>query len=136
MEIGRAIKEIRQEKNLSQGQVENLSGVSTSVLSRIESGSIEHPSIHIVARICKALSTGLDELCHRAGFPVQKPITRPAREAARLRRLWSRLRIAGRRLERARTQAQGALDEMTAAYEEARRFYRKTRAPFRGSEDE
>lgn len=55
MNIGPAIKHIRKQRNLSQGELANLIGISQTALSQIERGT-SMPSQKSVNRICEALN--------------------------------------------------------------------------------
>ena len=53
-EIGRKLREAREQKNLSQEDVAKAAGISSSYYARIERGE-ENPSTAVVENICKAL---------------------------------------------------------------------------------
>ena len=54
MNIGNAIKKIRQEKNLSQGKFADACGISPTSISQIENG-ITRPNPSNLKKICKVL---------------------------------------------------------------------------------
>lgn len=53
-EIGRKLREAREQKNLSQEDVAKAAGISSSYYARIERGE-ENPSTAVVENTCKAL---------------------------------------------------------------------------------
>ena len=55
------LRKLRQEKNLSIHELERLSGVDKSTISRIENNEMI-PTILILCRLCNALHVTLDEI--------------------------------------------------------------------------
>lgn len=55
------VREVREARSLSRAQLEELSGVDSSLIWRIEHAKIS-PSINTMAKICRALDVGLDDL--------------------------------------------------------------------------
>lgn len=53
-EIGRKLREAREQKNLLQEEVAKAAGISSSYYARIERGE-ENPSTTVLENICKAL---------------------------------------------------------------------------------
>ena len=58
--LGKRIKEIRKNKNLTQEQLSELVGIETSSLSGIESGRF-FPSLHVLEKISQILEVELVE---------------------------------------------------------------------------
>lgn len=56
------LKKIRLKKNLSQGKLAKLAGVSSSYIANLEKGRKQNPTIEIIDKISKALSVTRDEL--------------------------------------------------------------------------
>lgn len=65
MEIGRAILEIRKEKNLKQEGVALEAGTNTGHLSRIEQG-VRFPSLDMLERLALALGVSVTDVISRA----------------------------------------------------------------------
>jgi transcriptional regulator with XRE-family HTH domain len=59
--IGQRIRQLRESRGLTQRQLRGFSGVSSSLLSRIENGQIT-PTLGTLERISEALGTGLNRL--------------------------------------------------------------------------
>ncbi len=55
------LRQIRQARNLSLRDLERLSGVDYSSISKIETGDVE-PRLNTIIKIAKALNISLDEL--------------------------------------------------------------------------
>lgn len=67
------VREVREAKNLTRTQLQELSGVHQSLIWRIEHEEIS-PSIHTMAKICRALGVSLDELVVIDGNPKRKEV--------------------------------------------------------------
>ena len=61
MEIGRAIKEIRNEKGISQNKLSKLTGFNRGYLYKLESDLIS-PSLETLEKIAKALDIQVSEI--------------------------------------------------------------------------
>jgi transcriptional regulator with XRE-family HTH domain len=61
--IGERIKSIRKSKGLTQGQVAELMGTATTVISRLERGTL-NPTIMNFMGLCSALEVDPSELLH------------------------------------------------------------------------
>lgn len=59
--FGRKLRSIREDKNLSQEEVANLSKISTTHYAGIERGE-ENPTFSVIESICKALSINSSEV--------------------------------------------------------------------------
>lgn len=62
MQIGDIIKRKRLELGLVQKELENRSGVTQSMISKVEGGSAENVSIDVLRRLAKALNCNLVDL--------------------------------------------------------------------------
>lgn len=56
------IKQAREEKGATQRELSNMSSVSYSTLTKLESGIIKNPSFIVIYKIAKALDLTLDDL--------------------------------------------------------------------------
>ena len=61
IEIGFRIKQLREQKNLSQEQLANLLEISQSKLSKIENGRLKKIEMKLVLKFCKNIDIELDE---------------------------------------------------------------------------
>lgn len=68
MVIGEYIKTLRLEKNYSQRELAELTGVSNSELSRIESGQRQNPSPLFLKSLALYLDVSLEDLMKVAGY--------------------------------------------------------------------
>lgn len=62
------IKILRENKNLSQGALAKLSGVSVAEICRIEKGERQNPSINLLNKLLKALEVDNDTYLIVTGF--------------------------------------------------------------------
>lgn len=60
--LGKNIKKLRTEQSLSQDELARKADVAYTTLTKIETGIIKSPSVHIVSKIAKALNVSLDDL--------------------------------------------------------------------------
>ena len=60
-EFGKKLRKIREEKNLSQGEVAKLIGISITFYAGIERGE-ENPTFAVLENICKALKVKSSEI--------------------------------------------------------------------------
>jgi transcriptional regulator with XRE-family HTH domain len=72
MRIGQRIREIREAKNLSQGDIEHRSGLSRAYTSRVENGHTI-PLIETVEKYARALEIPLYRLFYEGEEPPKKP---------------------------------------------------------------
>ncbi|EPY2302590.1 helix-turn-helix transcriptional regulator [Clostridium sporogenes] len=68
MKFGEFFKNIRKEKGLSQRQLAELSHISNTEISRIESGERQNPSPNILKSIAPHLGISYGELMIKAGY--------------------------------------------------------------------
>lgn len=84
MDIGRAILEIRKERNLKQEGVALEAGTNTGHLSRIEQG-VRYPSLAMLERLALALGVSVTEVVSRAeGISARTDETIYVEEVSRL----------------------------------------------------
>lgn len=60
--IAKNIKKIRNRQSISQDRLSKLADVAYNTIIKIESGSIQNPTINTLAKIAKALGVGVDDL--------------------------------------------------------------------------
>ncbi|WP_409069436.1 helix-turn-helix domain-containing protein [Clostridium sp. FAM 1755] len=68
MQFGEFLKNIRKEKGLSQRQLAELSHISNTEISRIESGERQNPSPNILKSIAPHIGLSYGELMIKAGY--------------------------------------------------------------------
>lgn len=66
--IGKVVKDVRSEKKLSQTQLSELSGVTNSEISRIESGTTRRPSKEVLKKLSPVLGISYSELLFISGY--------------------------------------------------------------------
>jgi|SRR5271157_72362 len=71
MDIGRRIRELREERNLSQGDLEKATGLRRNYISRVE-GGYTVPSIATLAKFAAALTVPVYQLLYEEGEPASK----------------------------------------------------------------
>ena len=60
--IGNKIKEIREEKGISQYRLAQLTGINRSTINRYENGLIQKVSFDNLLKICEALEIDIKEI--------------------------------------------------------------------------
>jgi transcriptional regulator with XRE-family HTH domain len=73
MVIGDRLRELREAKNLSQGDIEKRTGLFRSYTSRVENGHTV-PSVETLEKYSSALGVPLYKLFYDGTEPLQKPI--------------------------------------------------------------
>jgi transcriptional regulator with XRE-family HTH domain len=76
MLIGQKLREIREAKNLSQGDIERRTGLLRCYTSRVENGHTV-PSVETLEKYARALEVPLYRLFHDGDRPVQKLVLAP-----------------------------------------------------------
>ena len=61
IDIGFRIKQLREQKNLSQEQLANLLEISQSKLSKIDNGRLKKIEMKLVLKFCKNIDINLDD---------------------------------------------------------------------------
>ncbi len=109
MIIGERLRALREERNLSQGQIEKRTGLLRCYISRVENGHTV-PSIETLEKMSRALEIPLYQLFYEGGNPPALPKFKsvktpswgsPGKEArlmAKFHRLLSRTDESDRRL--------------------------------------
>ncbi len=74
MGLGTKIKQLREEKGWSQGQLAAYAGLKRSYVSHLETDAINSPGAQPMIKLAKALEVSEDELFEAAGMKkVEKP---------------------------------------------------------------
>ena len=60
--IGKNLKKLRKQKDLSQDRLSKLADVSYNTVIKLESGGITNPTIETLEKIAKALGISVDDL--------------------------------------------------------------------------
>lgn len=60
--IGKNMKRLRKEQNLSQDRLSKLADLSLNTVVTVESGTNENPTIDTLTKIANALGVGVDDL--------------------------------------------------------------------------
>ena len=61
IDIGFRIKQLREQKNISQEQLANLLEISQSKLSKIENGKLKKIEMKLVLKFCKNIDINFDD---------------------------------------------------------------------------
>lgn len=72
MDLCEKIKYLRKEKDLSQGALSRISGVSVAEICRIESGERKNPSINLLNKLLEALNVSNEVYLSVTGFNNSK----------------------------------------------------------------
>ena len=72
MDLCEKIKSLRKEKDLSQGALSRLSGVSVAEICRIESGERKNPSINLLNKLLEGLDVSNEVYLEVTGFNKNK----------------------------------------------------------------
>lgn len=62
------IKELREAKGITQGELSRLSGVSVAEICRIEKGERQNPSVNLLNKLLSALDVDIDTYVKVTGF--------------------------------------------------------------------
>lgn len=73
MIIGERLRAVREEKNLSQGDIENRSGLLRCYISRVENGHTV-PAVQTLEKLARALEIPLYQLLYEEGQPKPGPV--------------------------------------------------------------
>ncbi len=74
MELGKKIREIREEIGFTQGQLAGQAAVSQGYLSQLEHGDVKNPSAAVILRLAQAIHVDPDELFEAAGYPTVRTL--------------------------------------------------------------
>lgn len=103
MQIGQKLKELREAKNLSQGDMQERTGLKRCYTSRVECGHTV-PSIETLEKFARALEIPLYKFFYEGEEPPKKPKLPPTKKAERMwgasGKEWPELRILAKALSR------------------------------------
>jgi transcriptional regulator with XRE-family HTH domain len=74
MELGKRIRELREEIGFTQGQVAGEAAVSQGYLSQLENGDVRNPSAAVILRLAQAIHVDPDDLFEAAGYPTVRTL--------------------------------------------------------------
>ncbi len=74
MNLGDRIRKLRDERELTQGQLALSSSVSQGYLSQLENGEVKNPSAAVLLRVAQAVDVDPDELFEAAGYPTVRTL--------------------------------------------------------------
>lgn len=68
MKLGETLRSLRESKNLSLRDVEQIVGISNAYLCQLENGKIAKPSVHFLHKLAKAYDASFEELMLAAQY--------------------------------------------------------------------
>lgn len=74
MNLGDKIRQLREQFELTQGQLAGGSSVSQGYLSQLENGEVKNPSAAVLLRLAQAMHIDPDELFEAAGYPTVRTL--------------------------------------------------------------
>ncbi len=74
MNLGDRIRNLRDQRALTQGQLALSSSVSQGYLSQRENGEVKNPSAAVLLRIAQAVKVDPDDLFEAAGYPTVRTL--------------------------------------------------------------
>lgn len=74
MNLGDKIRQLREERRLTQGHLASSSSVSQGYLSQLENGEVKNPSAAVLLRVAQAMNVDPDELFEAAGYPTMRTL--------------------------------------------------------------
>lgn len=74
MNLGDKIRQLREERRLTQGHLATHSSVSQGYLSQLENGEVKNPSAAVLLRVAQAMNVDPDELFEAAGYPTVRTL--------------------------------------------------------------
>ena len=74
MNLGDRIRKLRDQRELTQGQLAQGSSVSQGYLSQLENGEVKNPSAAVLLRVAQAVKVDPDELFEAAGYPTVRTL--------------------------------------------------------------
>jgi transcriptional regulator with XRE-family HTH domain len=80
MQIGQRLRELRESKRFSQGDIEKRTGLFRCYVSRVENGHTV-PSVETLEKFARALKIPLYRLFHEGEEPPRRPNLSPAEKA-------------------------------------------------------
>jgi len=74
MNLGDRIRKLRDQCELTQGQLAQSSPVSQGYLSQLENGEVKNPSAAVLLRVAQAVDVDPDDLLEAAGYPTERTL--------------------------------------------------------------
>lgn len=74
MNLGEKIRQLREERRFTQGQLASRSSLSQGYLSQLENGEVKNPSAAVLLRVAQAMNVDADELFEAAGYPTVRTL--------------------------------------------------------------
>ena len=74
MNLGDRIRNLRDQCELTQGQLAQSSSDSQGYLSQLENGEVKNPSAAVLLRVAQAVKVDPDELFEAAGYPTVRTL--------------------------------------------------------------
>ena len=74
MNLGDRIRKLRDQRELTQGQLAQSSSVSQGYLSQLENGEVKNPSAAVLLRVAQAVEVDPDDLFEAAGYPTVRTL--------------------------------------------------------------
>ena len=74
MKLGDRIRKLRDQRELTQGQLAQSSSVSQGYLSQLENGEVKNPSAAVLLRVAQAINVDPDDLFEAAGYPTVRTL--------------------------------------------------------------
>ena len=74
MNLGDRIRKLRDQRELTQGQLAQSSSVSQGYLSQLENGEVKNPSAAVLLRVAQAVDVDPDDLFEAAGYPTVRTL--------------------------------------------------------------
>lgn len=74
MQLGHRIRELREQRGITQGQLATQSSVSQGYLSQLENGDVRNPSAGVLLRVASAMNVEADDLFEAAGYPTVRTL--------------------------------------------------------------
>ncbi len=74
MKLGDRIRKLRDQRELTQGQLAQGSAVSQGYLSQLENGEVKNPSAAVLLRVAQAMNVDPDDLFEAAGYPTVRTL--------------------------------------------------------------
>lgn len=74
MQLGNRIRELREQRSITQGQLAAQAQVSQGYLSQLENGDVRNPSAGVLLRVADAMKVEADDLFEAAGYPTVRAL--------------------------------------------------------------
>ena len=68
--IGTALRQAREVRQLSAGDVARTAGISAAYLNRLENDAVKKPSPHVLHQLSEALAVPYNDLLRLSGYPL------------------------------------------------------------------